>query len=110
MLSDSEGAAVQARQVVMLQLAFFHVCDLAWLNSSCTQDTDIMSNLQRYVQCADDALISEYGNATDPGQFDAVLEMSPLQNIRQPNGTHQYPAMLITHGKSDKSQRNHSLM
>ena len=40
----------------------------------------------------------EYGNADDPAQFEAVLEYSPLQNIMRPNGTQQYPAMIISAG------------
>ena len=41
---------------------------------------------------------AELGNPSQPDEVAAMLEYAPLLNIRQPNGTRQYPAMLITVG------------
>ena len=64
----------------------------------------------RYLHAAHitslDAGVHYLGEFGDPWRnetdFRNLLSYSPLQNIRVPNGTHQYPATLITVGKRQK--------
>ena len=51
------------------------------------------------TRITDFEFLGELGDPSKPDEVAAMLEYSPLLNIRQPNGTHQYPAMLITVGK-----------
>ena len=42
----------------------------------------------------------EYGDPRhNETEFKNLLSYSPLHNVRLPNGTHQYPATLLTVGK-----------
>ena len=58
---------------------------------------------------ADFSSVGELGDPSRPDEVAAMLKYSPLLNIRQPNGTRQYPAMLITVGEIPDLHANAAL-
>ncbi|CAK0733316.1 hypothetical protein CVIRNUC_000256 [Coccomyxa viridis] len=55
----------------------------------------------RLAELGEASAQAELGDPSQPDEVAAMLEYAPLLNIRQPNGTRQYPAMLITVGTAD---------
>ncbi len=48
--------------------------------------------------CAGKAWVGEYGDPANATEFPYLLATSPVDNVNVPNGTGQYPAVMVTTG------------
>lgn len=69
-----------------------------WASSVHAVITSVQRSQTSSCKRAGQAWVSEYGDPANMTDFPYLLAASPLDNVSVPNGTGQYPAVMVSTG------------